>query len=133
MTKWITLLVMLAATATAQPLPVVSGANGVIKLQPTEVDTFTCDLGITLTGKGTATAALRKTKQSDASPNALLTAHALASPATGVSITIDPDAGCGTSGCRAGNEYEIVLQPTDGTNEPICNLYLIVEKKYLTR
>lgn len=128
--------ILLLAVVVALPLvaraapPVVQDADGVIELEPTEVDTVTCTFsGRTLTDKGTATAALRKKTAADASPSSVITAHT--SSGSTVSITLNPDNGCGTSGCRAGNTYQIVLQPVEGSNKPICNLYLIVRRKYL--
>jgi hypothetical protein len=134
--RWIATLILIATTAVAEPVPVVPGADGVIVIQPAVKDTYSLSFvgrTISLANKGTATAALRGIpKQADASPTAIITNHS-ADGTSAVSITINPDYGCGTAGCRAGNVYEIILQPTDADgNTPIGNLLVIVQKKVLS-
>ena len=128
------LAIALASPACADP-PIVADADGVIVVQPAEVDTFSCRfLGRTLSSAGSATVTLRKTKQADASPSGLLSSGPTIVGTTDLKVVVSPDNGCGTAGCRAGNEYEIALLPTDSnSNKPACNLYVIVQRKHLLR
>lgn len=130
---WCCFLVTCTAYAQPAPLPNVPGADGVIRMQPAERDSFSVVFeGRTISAAGSITAVLRGIpKQADASPTAQIIAHS-ASGST-VSFTILPDTSCGTAGCRAGNNYEIILQPTDSDgNKPIANVWLSVQKKLLS-
>jgi len=87
-------------------------------------------VGRTVSSVASATATVMRRTTADASPSALITA-ASASGDT-VSLTIYPDQGCGASGCRAGNTYQINVQATDSaTNTPMGFACLIVRKTIL--
>jgi hypothetical protein len=119
--------------AAAQPVP--AGDARTIRIDPTEVDTYTIrwegrvlsatpgDHTITITPSGPL-------KQADASPNAIKTAHAVSG--SDLTITLSPNAGCGSSGCRAGNTYQVRIQVTDSAgNRPVYDLLLKVQKAVL--
>lgn len=135
-----TVLIEASLARADDPLPYVPGATGqcVMRLQPAEIDTYSVTFvgrTITTANKGTATAALAgNPKQADASPTSIITAHSSneASGNSAISITLKPDQGCAATGCRAGNDYVITLQPTDSaSNKPIANCYLQVRKPIL--
>lgn len=100
-------------------------------VQPTDVRKFVVRFhGETLSTTGTPTVTLRRKAQADASPSALVTASAVSG--TDYTITIAPDTGCGASGCRAGNEYQIDLNPTNSDSETlVTSLCLRVRKTVL--
>jgi len=105
----------------------------VVTMEPVEVDTIACRfLSWTLTAAGTATASLRGSPaQADASPGDIITAGPTLS-GSDVSITLTPDQGCGATGCRGGNWYQIKISPTGTGVAPTCNFLLHVEERYLT-
>jgi hypothetical protein len=116
------LLWLLAAPAFAQP-----SAPSPPWCKPTETWTFDAaekdSVGFqfktrTLASVHSVTLVARIVAQADASPTSIATASSVSGDT--LSITLVPDTGCGTAGCRAGNQYWIVAQPQDSAgNQPI--------------
>lgn len=117
-----------ATHAFAQPPPQPSGTN-LVTMEPTEIDTIGCRFNSwTMTGAGTATVTLiGPPARPDASPSAIIVgAPTLA--ANVIAVQLNPDFGCGTSGCRNGNSYQIKLRGVAGTDYPTCNFRVNVRK-----
>jgi hypothetical protein len=129
----ICLAIMLSTAALAQPKMPARGDNIVDPpLRPNEIDTIGCIFeSWTLTGAGSATVRLiAHPGHADASPSAIVTAGPVVSGNT-VTVRIAPDEGCGASGCRAGNDYQIDLQPVAGSDSPICTIRVPVRAQVL--
>jgi len=118
------LIVCLAATADAQfwlgSNSNDAGSTACVRdntwtFEPAQVDTATYLFeGRTLAASPTpvVTVAVINEAQDDASPSAMVTAGPSVSGSS-VTIQLTPDQGCGTAGCRAGNWYQVKVQPTD--------------------
>lgn len=99
--------------------------------EPVAKDTYGCRfMGRTLSS-ATAEVEVRKANATDSTPTTMVTAGPTVSGDT-VSLTIYPDQGCGSSGCRSGNEYQVRIKATDASgNTPTCNACLVVRKQVL--
>ena len=98
-------------------------------VEPEQTDSFTFKFeGRTLAVSPTpiVTARLAKTVQADGSPSQIVTGGPAVSGST-VSVQLNPDNGCGTAGCRAGNWYQLDVQPTDdASNKPTLSACVYV-------
>lgn len=113
--------IMLASVANAQPKPPGTG-NPPVVLDPAEIDTIGCDFeDWTLTGAGSVSVRLiPPARRSDASPSSIVVAGPTLS-GNRVSARINPDQGCGATGCRTGNSYQITFTAAEGSNTPKCH------------
>lgn len=124
-------LLLFAGAACAQTLPddlrVITER---IKIEPIAQDTYTVLFeGRTLSSVA-ITVSLRKKKQADATPSAIVTNSSVSG--SNASFTLAPDTGCGATGCRAGNIYQLKIQPTEtGGNKPTANILVEVDTVYL--
>lgn len=118
-----------AAPAWAQPSP---GDEVLVEMEPLSIDTITVRFqGRTLAAINNVNVHARTLKNADVAPSAIKVATAYSG--SDVLITLNPDAGCGTSGCRAGNLYQIRVQAQDSSgNRPTFNFLVKVKWQYLT-
>ncbi|MGD9648624.1 MAG: hypothetical protein AB7U73_23135 [Pirellulales bacterium] len=117
-------------TALAQPAAPQSGEPSyVVTMEPVEIDTIACRfLSWTLTGAGTATVTvIGPPAQTDSTPANLIIAGPTLS-SNQISVQLSPDNGCGATGCRNGNSYQVKLKPAAGTDAPTCNFRVDVKK-----
>lgn len=125
------LLGMLALPGAVAAQPVHPGER-ILILQPESTDTqpvwFLGRTGCSITA---VTITLRKpAKQADASPSSILIAQSVSG--CNVALQFKPDQGCGATGCRAGNFYQVDVQVTDGdSNKPIGSFLVGVKKEVL--
>lgn len=129
---WLAVFI-LAPPVWAQPVPPPSGTTNLVVMEPVETDTIGCRFNSwTLTAAGTATVSkIGIPAQADSTPSAIITAGPTMSGNT-VTVTLAPDTGCGATGCRNGNSYQVRLQPTAGADHPTCNFRLDVRKVVYT-
>lgn len=99
-------------------------------VEPRQVDTYTFQFdGRTINATPTPVVAVSTIKQvqADATPGQIITAGP-AVAGSQVTVTINPDNGCGTAGCRSGNWYQLDLTPTDSNaNEPTAAACIYVK------
>ncbi len=104
------------------------------QLEPVATETFACIFdGRTLSSMavGFPEVTLIRKAQTDASPSAIVTASGVSG--SRATVTIAPDTGCGASGCRTGNIYQVRMMVVDSAgNEPTCNFRLDVDKVQFT-
>jgi len=125
----IVLAVLSSSAAAAQNVPC-TDQNTFGPLQPAERDTVALRWDRTLT-TATATLTLRSMAKPDSTPNAMIVAGPTAS-GDHVNVTLLPDNGCGTPGCRNGNVYQLSVQATDTNgNLPIGDVCVSVKKKQM--
>lgn len=87
-------------------------------IEPASRDTYTVRFtGRTLSSAGTPTVTLRKAAQADGTPAQMIVTTGV--NGSDLQLVIAPDTGCGSTGCRAGNVYQLRVQPTDSNgNQP---------------
>ena len=126
----VALAISAALPAWAQPVD--PGSARTRTLEPNAVDTFTIRfIGRTLTAVDSVTVSNRGHQTiPDTVPNAIKTAMSFSG--SDVLVTLAPDTGCGTAGCRAGNWYQIAVRASDSTgNKPTFNFLLGVQREVL--
>jgi len=122
---------ILGAIALAQPM-LTEGTDPPIVMEPVEVDLFTCRFPGRTLSSCTVTATLRNTKFADATPENMVGTPAVSG--SDCNFTLTPDGGCGSSGCRAGNTYQIKCHAIDSNGgKPTKNIRLDVQKIVLNR
>lgn len=102
-------------------------------IEPAATDTIGCAWERIITDPGVvlSVSLINVPAHADASPASIIIAGPTGA-ASHLSVTIAPDTGCGTSGCRVGNDYRIKLRATDSDgNHPICNLVVKVRQEVL--
>lgn len=127
-----TLLLLLAVgRACAQPhaQPV---RKNVHPIEPAATDTIGCSWERSiLSGTVLSVRLANVPAHADGSPAGIITAGPTGS-ANLLLVTIAPDTGCGTSGCRVGNDYLVKLRALDSNgNRPICNLIVQVRQEVM--
>lgn len=101
-------LVFAAAAHAAQP----TGEDVLVLMQTNEVHTVACRYPASQTVSSCSTSVIaRVLKAADATPSGLVTTTAV-SGTTDCNVTVSPDNGCGTAGCRAGNVYQVQTTAT---------------------
>ena len=136
---WFVLLLALASPASAQwwlgNTGNTSGSEGCTRentwtVEPKQVDTFTFEFqGRTINATPTPIISVSTIKQvkPDNTPGQIVTTGPSVSGSQ-VTVTVNPDNGCAAASCRAGNWYQLDLQPTDSSsNKPTAAACIYVK------
>lgn len=126
---FLTLFAVGRACAQPRPQPI---RRHEFPIEPAATDTTGCSWERTIvSGEVLSVRLANIPPHADGSPAAIITAGPTGT-ANLLLVTIAPDTGCGSSGCRLGNDYLVKLRATDSAgNHPICNVIVQVRQEVM--